>query len=161
MATSNHSIKKFWRGFDLEDLDLTKIKSISDWFGFDSFFIWFDFKFLNILQNDLIGIWKLSKWFGFVKPDKLYQIQCNDKWSSGLRTDSLKNHFRLQYRYPIFRFSVIGCGSDKKCRYCRELWFYDDFLNKKNVFLMQNNNAYKCFILHNFADVYFNTFFSA
>lgn len=24
---------------------------------------------------------------------------------------------------------------------------------------MQNNNAYKCFILHNFADVYFNTFF--
>ncbi len=64
----------FWRGLDLNDLDLTKIKSISDWFGFALFFIWFDLKFWNFLQNDLIWIWKLSKWFGFVKFDKIYQI---------------------------------------------------------------------------------------
>ena len=66
-----HFLKRIW--FEWLGFEKNQINFWLIWIWHFFHLIWFEI--LNFLQNDLIWIWKLLKWFGFVKSGKIYQIQ--------------------------------------------------------------------------------------
>jgi hypothetical protein len=94
----------FWRGFDLNDLDLTKIKSISDWFGFALFLF-------DLIWN--FEIFYKMIWFGFGNCRNDLDLSNPTKFTKsnalpifikigGFRTSKINIFFRITDRLLFF-----------------------------------------------------------